>query len=82
MKILPKSILLYGNKKDYHHQGLGTKLFKEAEGYAAKHYKYLQVKTVDEGHYSIYDQTICFYESLGFSRLEVFQIYGMNGTHV
>ncbi|MCC9085031.1 GNAT family N-acetyltransferase [Enterococcus faecium] len=40
---------MYGNKKDYHHQGLGTKLFKEAEGYAAKHYKYLQVKTVDEG---------------------------------
>ena len=59
-----------------------NKTFKEAEGYAAKHYKYLQVKTVDEGHYSIYDQTICFYESLGFSRLEVFQIYGMNGTHV
>ncbi|MDQ8219863.1 GNAT family N-acetyltransferase [Enterococcus faecium] len=65
-------IYCMGIKKDYHHQGLGTKLFKEAEGYAAKHYKYLQVKTVDEGHYSIYDQTICFYESLGFSRLEVF----------
>ncbi|MFT8739106.1 MAG: GNAT family N-acetyltransferase, partial [Lacticaseibacillus paracasei] len=39
---------------------------------AKQHAHYLQVKTVDEGHYPEYDQTIRFYESVGFERLEVF----------
>lgn len=65
-------IYCMGIKKSAQRQKLGTKLFEEAENYAKKHYKYLQVKTVDEGHYPEYDRTIQFYESLGFSRLEVF----------
>lgn len=35
-------------------------------------YAYLQVKTVDEGHYKEYDQTIAFYKKYGFKKLEVF----------
>lgn len=42
------------------------------EKYAKINYKYLQVKTVDEGHYKEYDQTIAFYKKMGFSKLEVF----------
>ena len=32
----------------------------------------IQVKTVDEGHYKEYDQTIAFYEGVGFKKMEVF----------
>ncbi|MCC5890907.1 MAG: N-acetyltransferase, partial [Alkalibacterium sp.] len=31
-----------------------------------------QVKTVDQGHYKEYDQTIAFYQKQGFKKLEVF----------
>lgn len=59
-------------KKDFHHQGLGTKLYSHVEHIIKKQYKYVQVKTVDEGNYEQYDRTILFYKSLGFSKLEVF----------
>ncbi|TLF37747.1 GNAT family N-acetyltransferase [Lacticaseibacillus zeae] len=61
-----------GIKKQFHHQGIGTRLERALESYAKNHAHYLQVKTVDEGHYPEYDQTIRFYESVGFERLEVF----------
>jgi len=61
-----------GIKKPYHRKGIGSQLFLTLEKYAKEKYKYLQVKTVDEGHYPEYDQTIAFYRALGFSKLEVF----------
>lgn len=61
-----------GVKKRYHNSGIGTLLFNELELHSRSEYKYLQVKTVDEGHYKEYDQTICFYKKMGFSKFEVF----------
>lgn len=61
-----------GIKKAYHRKGIGKRLYMELEQYAKDKYKYLQVKTVDEGYYKEYDQTITFYKSIGFSKLEVF----------
>lgn len=61
-----------GIKKAYHRMGIGKKLYETLEQYAMSKYKYIQVKTVDEGHYKEYDQTIYFYKNIGFSKLEVF----------
>lgn len=61
-----------GVKKEYHHKGIGKLLFKQFEEYAKERYSYIQVKTVDEGKYPEYDQTISFYKSVGFKKLEVF----------
>lgn len=61
-----------GVKQAYHRQGIGTQLYLELEKHAKEKYKYLQVKTVEEGHYAEYDQTVAFYRSVGFSKLEVF----------
>lgn len=61
-----------GIKKAYHRKGIGKQLYIALEQYAKNKYKYLQVKTVDEGKYKEYDQTIGFYKSVGFSKLEVF----------
>lgn len=61
-----------GVKKDYHHKGIGTLLFKQFEEYAKDKYEYIQVKTVDEGKYPEYDQTVSFYKRVGFKKLEVF----------
>lgn len=61
-----------GVKKAFHRKGIGTQLYLVLERYAKEKYKYLQVKTVEEGHYKEYDQTVAFYKSVGFSKLEVF----------
>lgn len=61
-----------GIKKAHHRKGLGSQLYLALETYAKEKYKYLQVKTVDEGHYVEYDQTVAFYKAVGFSKLEVF----------
>lgn len=61
-----------GVKKEYHHMGIGKLLFQQFESYAKDKYEYIQVKTVDEGKYPEYDQTISFYKSVGFKKLEVF----------
>lgn len=61
-----------GVKKSLHRAGLGTLLYQALEDFARNEYKYIQVKTVDEGHYKEYDQTISFYKKMGFSKLEVF----------
>lgn len=61
-----------GIKKMYHHKGIGTHLFKKFEAYAKDKYQFIQVKTVDEGRYKEYDQTITFYQKMGFKKLEVF----------
>lgn len=61
-----------GVKKAFHRQGIGRQLQNTLESSIKDKYKFLQVKTVDEGHYDEYDLTIQFYESMGFERLEVF----------
>ena len=61
-----------GIKKAYHRKGIGKKLQDSFEGLAKEKYEYIQVKTVDEGHYKEYDQTIAFYEEVGFKKMEVF----------
>ncbi|HEM3533211.1 GNAT family N-acetyltransferase [Streptococcus suis] len=61
-----------GVKKSHHRKGLGRALMQALEGEARKSYAYLQVKTVDQGHYETYDKTIAFYHSCGFAKLEVF----------
>lgn len=61
-----------GVKRKYHRQGIGQKLYLEFEQLAKETYDFVQVKTVDEGHYEEYDQTISFYLNLGLKKLEVF----------
>ena len=62
-----------GVKKRFHRQGIGRELFSAFyESAKQSGYEFLQVKTVDEGRYTEYDQTRLFYESLGFRKLEVF----------
>ena len=39
---------------------------------AERGYSFLQVKTVQEGHYSEYDATNSFYRSVGFKEFELF----------
>lgn len=57
----------------YHRQGIGRALFAAFQQYAReKGYAFLQVKTVQEGRYTSYDQTNAFYRSLGFRELECF----------
>lgn len=66
-------IYCMGIMKEYHRQGIGRKLLVLVEEYAKlHHYKLLQVKTVQEGKYDIYDNTNAFYRSVGFYELEVF----------
>lgn len=62
-----------GILKQYHHQGYGKELMKSIDSYAKRnHYKFLQVKTVQQGRYDTYDKTNAFYKSVGFYELEVF----------
>ncbi len=61
-----------GIKKKFHRQGIGQKLYNAIEQFAKESYEFVQVKTVDEGHYDEYDQTIAFYKKLGFQKMEVF----------
>lgn len=65
-------IYCMGVKKEWHKQGVGTRLFASFEKYAKLNYAYIQVKTVEYGHYKEYDQTINFYKSVGFTEFEVF----------
>ena len=61
-----------GIKKAYHRKGIGKKLLESFEEFVKGTYEYIQVKTVDEGHYEEYDKTIDFYKNMGFKKLEVF----------
>lgn len=61
-----------GIKPKYQRKGIGTRLFNSLSNFAKLNYEYLQVKTVAEGTYDIYDKTILFYEKMGFCQLEVF----------
>lgn len=66
-------IYVMGVKKYYHKGGIGRGLFEAFHSYAKKQeYSYLQVKTVQEGHYKEYDRTIVFYKKMGFVEFECF----------
>lgn len=62
-----------GVLKEYHRQNIGKKLFTYAKKFASYHgYSFIQVKTVQMGHYEQYDNTNRFYLNLGFKEFEVF----------
>lgn len=62
-----------GVLNEYHRHGIGKELFLNAKKLASeKGYTFLQVKTVQMGHYEEYDNTNRFYLSLGFKEFEVF----------
>jgi len=66
-------ICVMGVLPQHHRQGIGRALFAALHAYAQAHgYEYLQVKTVQEGHYAEYDRTNAFYRGLGFRELECF----------
>lgn len=65
-------IYCMGILKAFHRQGLGKILVNEIKQKSIEDgYSHIQVKTVDKGHYAEYDQTIAFYKSMGFVKLEV-----------
>lgn len=66
-------IYCMGVMKAYHRLGYGKALFAAFERHAIqKGYKFIQVKTVEQGKFDVYDKTNAFYRSLGFYALEVF----------
>ena len=66
-------LAVMGVRREYHRQGIGRALFSGARKCAEeKGYEFLQVKTVQMGHYEEYDATNRFYQGLGFKEFEVF----------
>lgn len=69
-------LALMGVLQPYHRQGIGRALFAAAKETAVRlGYHFMQVKTVQMGHYEDYDRTNLFYRSLGFEEFEVFPTY-------
>lgn len=71
----PKTAEIYvmGIRPGHHREGLGRRLFRALYRYAKEQgYAFLQVKTVQEGHYPEYDRTNAFYRAVGFTELECF----------
>ncbi len=67
-------IYCMGVLKAYHRKGFGKALIAAAEHYAVNQgYHLIQVKTVESGHYDIYDHTAQFYRTSGFKDFEVFK---------
>ena len=66
-------LYVMGIRKEYHRQGIGRLLFRQARDAAAgAGYAFMQVKTVQMGKYEEYDRTNRFYLALGFREFEVF----------
>lgn len=71
----PKTAEIYvmGVRPEFHRAGLGRRLFRALYRYAKERgCAFLQVKTVQEGHYPEYDRTNAFYRAVGFTGLECF----------
>lgn len=71
----PKTAEIYvmGVRPGLHRAGVGRRLFTALYRYAkGRGYAFLQVKTVQEGHYPAYDRTNAFYRAVGFTELECF----------
>lgn len=65
-------IAVMGVLKPFQGHGIGKKLICAAKQYAAKKgFSFMQVKTVQEGHYKQYDATNQFYKAMGFKEFEV-----------
>ena len=66
-------LAVMGVLPEYHRQGIGKALFEAARVYAVRSgFLFLQVKTVEMGHYESYDRTNRFYQSIGLQEFEVF----------
>lgn len=66
-------LAVMGVMREFQRRGLGRALVSRAKEEAASAgYSFLQVKTVEMGHYDEYDDTNQFYLSLGFREFEVF----------
>ena len=66
-------IYCMGVMKQYHRCGYGKELLEKFESYAKLNgFKLLQVKTVENGRYEVYNKTNSFYKAMGFYELEVF----------
>lgn len=64
-------VFVMGVAPEYHGKGLGRQLMQAAEQNArSRGIRYLQVKTVQVGHYPLYDATNRFYQAMGFEELE------------
>lgn len=65
-------LYVMGVKTIHQKKGIGSKLFNELLNYAkSEGFKFIHVKTVEEGKYPEYDLTNKFYQKLGFEKLEV-----------
>lgn len=73
-------ISVMGVCSKYHGQGIGRELFMAAKAWAQRQgYSFLQVKTVQMGHYKEYDRTNRFYLSMGFKEFELIPaLWGKN----
>ena len=61
----------------YRNTGLGTTLVNEVLDLYKNNFRLVHVKTLDDGIDEFYDQTIRFYKSLGFMKLETIkEIWG------
>ncbi|HAT4340498.1 TPA: GNAT family N-acetyltransferase [Clostridium perfringens] len=66
-------IYVMGVLKEFHRYKIGTNLFKTCYEYAReRRYLYMQVKTVKESCYDVYDITNAFYKKIGFKEFECF----------
>ena len=68
----PKTAEIYvmGVRPGLHRAGVGRRLFAALYRHAkGRGYAFLQVKTVQEGHYPAYDRTNAFYRAVGFTEL-------------
>lgn len=64
-------LYVMGVLPEYHRQGVGRQLFAAARAHAVRQgFSFLHVKTVQSGHYEVYDRTNRFYQRLGFLELE------------
>lgn len=64
-------IFVMGVLPGQHRRGIGKELYLAFEWYAKeKGYSFVQVKTVQSGHYKEYDRTNAFYRAMGFLELE------------
>lgn len=69
-------IYVMGVLPECHHKGIGRKLVEVFEAYARQQgYSFLQVKTVQTGHYEEYDRTNAFYQKMGFKELECLPLW-------
>lgn len=69
-------IYVMGVLPEHHRTGIGRALWERGLEYARERgFRYVQVKTVQSGHYDEYDRTNLFYRSLGFEELEVLPLW-------